>query len=451
MENKQEIILGTILSGTISVRAFTAVLKPHFFKGPYRKLADNIWAQVEKYDAIDPGLATEGTVLNQQDVMRMITNSITLRQAALDYFNQFYLENTNKELALLLTKATQELTNGGRYAEVMAQIEAAYKDLTTRANFEDKRSNQTINTIQQIERAMESGTNLVGPSTGFNSWDEYLGGWQPSDLVYLAGRPAMGKTTLSLCLSYETAKKGGKVGFITLEMTPEQLRKKLLAAITGIPYQRINRGQLNARQFDQVFKAGEELAEMDLHIENPTSQFDMVLDTMYAVKESFDTNLFIIDYMQLMYKEGFNNNRNGEIGYMSRRLKESASADRLNACIICLSQLNRANEMSKGKTPGLHNLRDSGSLEQDADAVIFVHRPEYYLPEGTPEREDVKNEVYAIFEKNRHGQTSTIKMKRTEEFTTIYEEADQLEPWNQSEPPELPTISTPNTSDNVPF
>jgi len=383
--------------------------------------------------------------------MRMITNSITLRAAALDYFNQFYLENTNKELALLLTKATQELTNGGRYAEVMAQIEAAYKDLTTRANFEDKRSNQTINTIQQIERAMESGTNLVGPSTGFNSWDEYLGGWQPSDLVYLAGRPAMGKTTLSLCLSYETAKKGGRVGFITLEMTPEQLRKKLLAAITGIPYQRINRGQLNARQFDQVFKAGEELAEMDLHIENPTSQFDMVLDTMYAVKESFDTNLFIIDYMQLMYKEGFNNNRNGEIGYMSRRLKESASADRLNACIICLSQLNRANEMSKGKTPGLHNLRDSGSLEQDADAVIFVHRPEYYLPEGSPEREEVKNEVYAIFEKNRHGQTSTIKMKRTEEFTTIYEEADQPDPWNQGEPPELPKISTPNTSDTIPF
>ena len=107
--------------------------------------------------------------------------------------------------------------------------------------------------------------------------------------------------------------------------------------------------------------------------------------------------------------------------------------------------------MSKGKTPGLHNLRDSGSLEQDADAVIFVHRPEYYLPDGSPEKEDVKNEVYAIFEKNRHGQTSTIKMKRTEEFTTIYEEADQPDPWNEGEATELPTISTPNTSDSIPF
>ena len=209
-------------------------------------------------------------------------------------------------------------------------------------------------------------------------------------------------------------------------MDPIQIRQKLLAIETGIAYGDITRGNLSKEQFDAIMKANGDLSELPIHVEQPASDFEQILSMMYSMNEAFGIDLFIIDYMQLMRKDGFQNNRNGEIGYISRRLKESAAAERLNACILCLSQLNRANEHgAKGKPPGLHNLRDSGSLEQDADAVIFVHRPEYYGVMQDDSGDSTENVVQAIFEKNRHGETGAVKLFRTSNFSQIEEDKKQ--------------------------
>lgn len=419
---RQEIILGTILSGTVKPRAFTSVLTPDMFTGKYFKLAQAIWQQVETYDEIDLVLLAQSTGEQTENLLKYVANSITLKHAALDEFDRFYKESVRKKFVSLLNTCQIALINGDQHGEVMANIETQYKDITSISTFSDKRTEQHIDALKKIERVMEKGSGLAGPDTGYKSFNDMLGGWDKSNLIYLAGRPAMGKTTLAMCLAHSTAKAGGSVGVISIEMDPIQIRQKLLAIETGIAYGDITRGNLSKDQFNEIMKANEQLSELPIHVEQPVSDFEQILSLMYSMNEAFDIDLFIIDYMQLMRKDGFQNNRNGEIGYMSRRLKESAAVERLNACVLCLSQLNRANEHgAKGRPPGLHNLRDSGSLEQDADAVIFVHRPEYYQiyeEDGEP----TENLVMAIFEKNRHGETGTVKLWKSANFSQIHEQ-----------------------------
>jgi len=441
----EAVVLGTILKGKVNLRNVTSQLSPEMFGASNKTLADSIWECLDKFQAIDVNYIAQNAGLQPNQLYDYITVAPDLRQSSEEVIQNFYTDNIRKGLVGILTANTMNLSKGAKHGEVMAQITSDYENLIANASAEDKRSYYAIETIQEIERAMSSKFKLLGPSSGYTTIDDRLAGWQPSDLIYLAGRPAMGKTTMALCLAYNTAKAGGKVGIITLEMSPSQIEKKLFAAATGISYSDISRGNLTDDQFRKVYKAAEEIGDLPLYLENPPGNFEVILDLMYSMKESFGIELFIIDYMQLMSKEGYQNNRNGEIGYMSRRLKESAAKDRLDACILCLSQLNRESVTgSKGRPPSLHNLRDSGSLEQDADSVIFIHRPEYYNIETDEDGNSTEDVVHLIFEKNRHGETGQLELMKHPNFSFIYEaEKDANYP---------PEITTPYTdTDNVPF
>jgi len=430
-------------------RKAAGLLKPEMFAGKYKTLAESIWSQVQKYGEVDPILSAQESGISMDELFELKTLAVNLSQAVFDVFDRFYKKHISKQLSAALHDATKELISGAKHGETMAVLEAKYKAITANKDFQDKRNEQLIETVKDIERSMASDKNLLGPSTGYATFDERLGGWPSSHLIYLAGRPGMGKTSLSICMAYETAKSGAGVGIISLEMSVKELRKKLLATATGLSYSDISRGKLTENDFKKINAAKDNLSQMEIHIENPSSEFEGILDLMYQMKESFNIELFIIDYMQLMRKDGYKNDRNGEISYISRRLKESAGQDRLNACIVCLSQLNRESQMGvKGKTPSLHNLRDSGSLEQDADAVLFVHRPEYYNILQDEMGESTKNLVMAIFEKNRHGETGTVNLWRSDNFSRIYE---QNQTPQQFPVPQSQMITHSNNQNEVPF
>jgi replicative DNA helicase len=303
--------------------------------------------------------------------------------------------------------------------------------------------------IEQAQQAYAREGLVTGVTTGLIDMDKKLGGLQKSDLLILAGRPAMGKTALATNIAVSAArayadsqgKEGAVVAFFSLEMSSEQLATRILADLSGVPSDNIRRGEVRDTDFHKFVEASQQLSNMPLFIDDTPALTISAIRTRARRLKRQNNNalgLIVVDYLQLIQGSGrgtAGENRVLEISEITRGLKTIAKE--LEVPVLALSQLSRAVESRDNKRPMLSDLRESGSIEQDADVVMFVYREEYYLknnapqqkPEETSERfnerhtawmqamERVHNVAECIISKQRHGPTGTVPLFFDGEFT----------------------------------
>ncbi|HSH01880.1 MAG TPA: replicative DNA helicase [Anaerolineae bacterium] len=260
--------------------------------------------------------------------------------------------------------------------------------------------------LDRIQELANRGDDIIGVPTGFQDLDRMLGGLNKSDLIIVAARPGMGKTALVNNLALNAARRHGKrVAMFSLEMSGEQLVQRMIASETKIDSQRLRRGNLQDHEWPIFMEAVGRLAETHIFIDDTPSISPMQLRTkcrrLYA---EYGLDLVCVDYLQLMQPERSSGNRVQDIGEISRALKSLARE--LDVPVVALAQLSRAVESRQDKRPMLSDLRDSGSIEQDADIVMFIYRDDYYNPDTT----DRPNIAELSISKHRHGPTGVVDL-----------------------------------------
>jgi replicative DNA helicase len=270
--------------------------------------------------------------------------------------------------------------------------------------------------VERIDFLTRNRDTLMGVPTGFTLLDRILGGLQKSDLLILAARPGMGKSSFALSVALNAARRNNaRVAIFSLEMSNEQLVQRLLSMETAIDSHRLRMGDINEEEWPILLEAANMLATAPIYIDDTPGV--TVNDLRTKARRLYAENgldLIIIDYMQLMTastgSNGRSENRQQEISYISRSLK--ALARELNVPVIALSQLSRAVEARSDKRPMLSDLRESGSIEQDADVVLFIYREDYYVEDS-----DRQNIADVMVAKHRHGSTGSISLYFRKELT----------------------------------
>jgi replicative DNA helicase len=305
---------------------------------------------------------------------------------------------------------------GRESSEVLAQAEMAVFKIAEqgrrgRADFVPLREAMK-EAFQLLQERYENQGSVTGLPTGFHDLDEMTAGLQPSDLIILAARPAMGKTTLALNLAEYAALKTKKaVAVYSMEMSASQLAFRLISSIGRVNATRLRTGQLEDEDWSRVNMAIKMLSEVKIFIDDtPALSPDVLRSKARRIKREHDLGLIVIDYLQLMAVPGTGENRATEISEISRSLK--ALAKELNVPVIALSQLNRGLESRTDKRPVMADLRESGAIEQDADIIMFIYRDEYYHKDSQD-----KGLAEVIIGKQRNGPTGTVKLKFFGEYT----------------------------------
>ena len=276
-------------------------------------------------------------------------------------------------------------------------------------------SDVIIDVYDRLEELAASDRAIPGLSTGLRDLDRAISGLNNSDLILLAARPGMGKTSMALNILLDTGKKSGKkVAFFSLEMSREQLALRLISSECYVDNKKLVTGKLTDDDWESVAAAADSLNRSAILIDDDSSV--TVADIKAKCRRVEDLGLVVIDYLQLMQSAGgktrSGDNRQQIVSDISRSLK--IMAKELNVPVLCLSQLSRANESRQDKRPMLSDLRESGAIEQDADIVLFLYREGYYNPDT-----ENPNLAECIIAKNRHGETGTVELQWLPEYTTF--------------------------------
>jgi len=292
----------------------------------------------------------------------------------------------------------------------------------------EKLGGLAVKVQKEIEELSTKEDGVTGITTGFEELDSILLGWQPSDLVILAARPGMGKTAFALSIARNAALAGHSTAIFSLEMSKMQLTQRLLAMESEINSRKIRAGNLDEYEWKQLHQAVERMSEIDIYIDDtPGINIFELRAKCRRMKQNHGIELIVIDYLQLMTSAPSHGrgNREQEISSISRALK--GMAKELNVPVITLSQLSRAVETRGGdKRPLLSDLRESGAIEQDADIVSFVFRPDYY--EIGEEFEGPRDVAEIIISKHRNGSLGTVELKFIKELTKFVELDNPLFP-----------------------
>ena len=325
-----------------------------------------------------------------------------------------YYVNIVKEKSIVrqLISAANDIINlsydsSAKVEDVLENAEKKIFDISQERTTNDfKQINQVLrDTYDMIEKLYTEKNEVTGLTTGFRDLNKKINGFQKSDLLLVAARPAMGKTAFALNLVQNAALKGdASVAVFSLEMSKEQLVQRMLSSQSNVELKKIKTGKLNANDWPRIIEAMAVLSEAKIHIDDtPGIKISELRSKCRKLKIEKGLDLVLIDYLQLMEGEGNNESRQQEIAKISRSLK--ILAKELNCPIVALSQLSRAPEQRADHRPMLSDLRESGSIEQDADIVMFLYRDEYYNPDT-----ESKNIGEVIVSKNRHGETGTIEL-----------------------------------------
>ncbi|PIZ32019.1 MAG: replicative DNA helicase [Alphaproteobacteria bacterium CG_4_10_14_0_8_um_filter_53_9] len=354
-----------------------------------------------------------------------------------------------RQLMVLADGARQQAQTAHRHDEVTQVLDALSGELFALAETGVGTSTvrglrgPLVEVIQRAEAAKADGSGITGVTSGFADIDSLIGGWQKSDLVILAARPSMGKTALALNLAEHAARKkleggsnGAAVGVFSLEMGADQLAARLLSSRAGVSAHQLSNGQLSSADFTRITAAANDLAELPLYIDDtPNLSINALRSRARRMKRQYGIGFLIVDYLQLMQGTGKygDGNRVQEVSEISMGLKQIARE--LQIPVIALSQLSRAVESRDNKRPQLSDLRESGSIEQDADLVVFLYREEYYLQRQLgadggdgdeksmkqQERlEQVRGKAEVLFGKNRKGPTGVVQLMFHGETTTFH-------------------------------
>ena len=360
---------------------------------------------------------------------------------AIDYAKIIHEMYLRRELVMVSDKLSSDTLNTDtqdKNAEkIIEETEKSLYDLAERGSFSQsylKFNNALDETIKMATLAMQSDQGIVGVPTGLTDLDEKLGGLHKSDLVILAGRPSMGKTALATNIAFNASKhilsrqEKSCVAFFSLEMSSEQLSTRILSEQARIKSDDIRRGKVTEEEINRYIETSRNIYDLPLFIdETPAISIAALSNRARRIKRLHGLGLIVVDYIQLMRSSSNKNDgRVQEISEITQGLK--ALAKELSVPVLALSQLSRAVEQRDDKQPQLADLRESGSIEQDADVVMFVYREEYYLERKQPKlgsiehaewqskMNDVNGLADIILGKQRHGPTGTVKV----EFEGIY-------------------------------
>ena len=378
--------------------------------------------------------------LNIPEYLVKITKFSTSARQALEYSKLIFDLFVKRELIKIsgevidLAKLNDLETDGQKIIE---NYEKSLFDLAERGSFNSsliKFDEAMRQTIEMASNAYKNEEGIVGVPTGLRDLDDRLGGLHKSDLIIIAGRPSMGKTALATNIAFNAAKKiqennkKSSVAFFSLEMSSEQLSTRILAEQSRIKSNDIRRGKISEEQFDKFIETSKDISELPLYIdETPAITIAALSNRARRIKRLYGLDMVVIDYIQLMRASNQNNGRVQEISEITQGLK--ALAKELAVPVLALSQLSRAVEQRDDKKPQLSDLRESGSIEQDADVVMFVYREAYYLQGKEPRPATVEhaewqakmNEVShlaeLIIQKQRHGPTGNVMLEFEAMFT----------------------------------
>lgn len=360
---------------------------------------------------------------------------------AIDYAKIIHEMYLRRELVQISDKLSSDTLNANAQEQnaenIIESAEKSLFDLAERGSFTQSflKFNQALDqTIEMATLAMKNDQGIVGVPTGLTDLDEKLGGLHKSDLVILAGRPSMGKTALATNIAYNAAQnilkrqEKSSIAFFSLEMSSEQLSTRILSEQARIKSDDIRRGKVTEEEVNRYIETSRNIYNLPLFIdETPAITIATLSNRARRIKRLFGLSLVVVDYIQLMRAaSNKNEGRVQEISEITQGLK--ALAKELSVPVLALSQLSRAVEQRDDKQPQLADLRESGSIEQDADVVMFVYREAYYLERKQPKlgsiehaewqskMNDVNGLADIILGKQRHGPTGTVKV----EFEGIY-------------------------------
>ena len=378
--------------------------------------------------------------LNIPNYLFKITKFSTSSRQAIEYSKLIYDLYVKRELIkisenIIDAAKLNDLDNDGK--SIIENFEKSLFDLAEKGSFSSslvKFDEAMKMTIEMASSAYKNEEGIVGVPTGLIDLDYRLGGLHKSDLLIIAGRPSMGKTALATNIAFNAAKKiqndGRKstIAFFSLEMSSEQLSTRILAEQSRIKSNDIRRGKISDEQFDKFIEISKNISELPLYIdETPAISIAALSNRARRIKRLYGLDMVVVDYIQLMKASNFREGRVQEISEITQGLK--ALAKELSVPVLALSQLSRAVEHRDDKKPQLSDLRESGSIEQDADVVMFVYREAYYLQGKEPrpatvehaewqaKMNDISHLAEIIIGKQRHGPTGNVMLEFEAMFT----------------------------------
>jgi len=378
--------------------------------------------------------------LNIPNYLFKITKFSTSSRQAIEYSKLIYDLYVKRELIkisenIIDAAKLNDLDNDGK--SIIENFEKSLFDLAEKGSFSSslvKFDEAMKMTIEMASSAYKNEEGIVGVPTGLTDLDYRLGGLHKSDLLIIAGRPSMGKTALATNIAFNAAKKiqndGRKstIAFFSLEMSSEQLSTRILAEQSRIKSNDIRRGKISEEQFDKFIEISKNISELPLYIdETPAISIAALSNRARRIKRLYGLDMVVVDYIQLMKASNFREGRVQEISEITQGLK--ALAKELSVPVLALSQLSRAVEHRDDKKPQLSDLRESGSIEQDADVVMFVYREAYYLQGKEPrpatvehaewqaKMNDISHLAEIIIGKQRHGPTGNVMLEFEAMFT----------------------------------
>lgn len=421
----EQAVLGAMLIKKEAIAEVSQLLKPSdFYREAHRIVYETMLELFNRNEAVDLITVTEqlrkNDSLEKAGGIAFVTSLANAVPTAANVEYHARIVEEKAQLRNLINSATE--IAGMAYeanddiADVMDKSEKMILEVAARQNGGAFIPIKEIlmDTFSKIEKLYESKGGLTGLPSGFKDLDKLTSGLQPSDLILVAARPSMGKTAFTLNIATHVAVHENKsVAFFSLEMSKEQLVQRMLCSEGGIDSQRLRVGELEENDWEKLINAADQLSRAPIYIDDTAGITVMELRSKARrLKAEHDLQLIVIDYLQLMQGRSSKNsdNRQQEISEISRSLK--ALARELNVPVIALSQLSRSVESRQVKKPMLSDLRESGSLEQDADIVMFLYREDYYDPET-----ENKNITDVIIAKHRNGPVDTIQLFFHKQFT----------------------------------
>ncbi len=446
IEAEQSVIGSILVNNDIFDEINTTISSINFYDPMHQKIFEAVESLIYKGMLANPitlknYFEDEKDDLNVPEYLVKITKFSTSVRQAIEYSKIIYDMYVRRELIKISEQTIDSAkinnldTNG---QSIIESSERLLFDLAEKGSFNSslvKFDEAMKQTIEMASAAYKNEEGIVGVPTGLRDLDDKLGGLHQSDLIIIAGRPSMGKTSLATNIAFNAAQKLQETGkkssiaFFSLEMSSEQLSTRIISEQARISSNDIRRGRISDDQFDKFLETSKNISELPLYIdETPAISIAALSNRARRIKRLFGLDMIVVDYIQLMRGTTFNKDgRVQEISQITQGLK--AIAKELSVPVVALSQLSRQVEQRDDHKPQLADLRESGSIEQDADVVMFVYREGYYLQRKEPREATVEhaewqakmNEVahlaQIIIGKQRHGPIGNVTLEFEERFT----------------------------------
>jgi replicative DNA helicase len=440
----EEAVLGALMLEREAVNEVIDILKPEsFYKESHQKIFEAIHDLFQRSEPID--ILTVTAELRKKGELEIVGGayyiSFLTNRVASSANIQFHAriisqKHILRELIRISSDTIREAYEES--TDVFDLLDKAERDLFTVAQGNIRKEYDTMSdvikqAIENIEAAKKNVDGVSGVPSGFHALDRITSGWQKSDMIIIAARPGMGKTAFVISMARNIAVDFNlPVAIFSLEMSSIQLVNRLISSETGIKGEKIRKGNLEDHEFTQLHTRIKKLSTAPIFIDDtPSLSVFELRAKARRLKSKHDIQMIIVDYLQLMTAGSDKGNREQEISTISRSIKTIAKE--LNIPIIALSQLSRAVETRGGdKKPMLSDLRESGAIEQDADIVSFIYRPEYYDLDQDEEGNSLLGIGQVIIAKHRNGALDTVSLKFVKDFAkfenleTVYDEPNSL-------------------------